>query len=432
MGVFLIALFCILERVPGVVLRYLPFRKVITPKQKKLLFGSYAVMFVLSFFLFLELWSSTGFSDPFYQITFSMFSFFLMMINICVIRGRLWEHVFTAGLSMCMITMVVTIVSAVVNMNTVLDEAWKPVSDVVLTTLISLIALPLFNHLISNTVTPFLTGENKYYWSSIWLVPWLLYITGVSVLPADHLLISFEHVKTIVLLNGTAVTMCYCIAEDYKRIQAYNLSVQLMERQKEYYEQLEERVEEARKIRHDFKNHLMAIRGFADRDDKAGLRQYCDEVQLSQNSGIPIPYTGNAAADGVIYHFMEQAQEHEIEFHVSGTFEKHGIADIDLCVLLGNALDNAVTGCCQTGEERWIDLSVQTDGDVIAIMIRNTFDGVIIEGEGRILSRKRKNQPGIGLKSMKDICRKYQGTLQVRYDGTEFSCLILLNRDNQN
>ena len=116
---------------------------------------------------------------------------------------------------------------------------------------------------------------------------------------------------------------------------------------------------------------------------------------------------------------------------MSGMFGKNGIADMDLCVLLGNALENAIAACCQIEKERFIDLNVRMDGSVLAIMIQNSFDGVVLEDDGKIFSRKRGNRMGVGLKSIKDICKKYHGIFEVKYEGTEFSCLMLLNEQKK-
>lgn len=428
---WLVALFCTLERVPGVILRYLPFRKVITLKQKKMLFGIYMVMFLLNFLLFWIIWENREIPETFYRKSFAIFGIVMVIVNICVIRGRFWEHLFTAGLNMSMVIMSIIIAGALANIIETSSVFRMIIFNAGLTCVICLIAFPLFSYLIVNTITPFLSTDNNYYWNKLAIVPWLIYIACISVLPVKNTLLSSKHVVTVVLLNGAAVGICYCIGEDFKRIQEHNLSVQMLNRQKEYYGQLVERVEEARKIRHDFKNHLMAIRGFINRDDKEGLGRYCDEMQMSQNSGIAIPYTGNSAVDGVVYHYMQQAQEHGIRFRMSGMFGKNGIADMDLCVLLGNALENAIAACCQIEKERFIDLNVRMDGSVLAIMIQNSFDGVVLEDDGKIFSRKRGNRMGVGLKSIKDICKKYHGIFEVKYEGTEFSCLMLLNEQKK-
>lgn len=423
----MIVLLCTLERLPGVVLRYLPFRMIATSRQKRLLFHAYIAAFALNTLLCGWVWNTGHFDNQFYRSSFAIFGLITMAVNVVIIRGRFWVHLFTAGLNMCLVLMSITIAGYAANLIVSFSGFDRFMLNAGLTCIVCGIGFPLFSDLLVSTVSPFLITERNYYWKMICLVPWLIYISCTCLLPVDNTLLNLGHVQIMVMLNCAAVVVCYCIAEDYKHLQQHDQTVQLLKRQQEYYEQLTVRVEEARKLRHDLKNHLMAIRGFAERDDKAGLIRYCDEMQIMNRTNMSIPHTGNAAVDGVVYHYMQIAQENRIDFRMMGVFGQNEIADIDLCVLLGNALDNAVAACVGLQEGRFIELNVRMDGDVLAIMVINSFDGVILEEDGNILSRKRKNETGVGIRSMKDICKKYQGSFEVRYEDKTFSCLMLLN-----
>jgi sensor histidine kinase regulating citrate/malate metabolism len=107
-----------------------------------------------------------------------------------------------------------------------------------------------------------------------------------------------------------------------------------------------------------------------------------------------------------------------------------GIVEMDLCVLLGNALDNAFTGCLTITENRNVTLIAQTEKETLSFVIKNTFDGEIKTKDKIILSRKRENSEGIGLKSMEAICEKYKGTMEIKYDEEHFVILIILTKDN--
>ena len=52
-----------------------------------------------------------------------------------------------------------------------------------------------------------------------------------------------------------------------------------------------------------FRHQVAAIKGFLDKNDMEGLRGYCDDLELEEMGKVTIPYTGNAAADGVLYHY---------------------------------------------------------------------------------------------------------------------------------
>lgn len=345
-----------------------------------------------------------------------------------VIKGRMCEHLFTCGLNMCMVTMLVTLTSYLEKTYLRSIGIWSYINNAWLMSLICFIAYPLFQFIIVHTVTPFLTIDNYGYWKWIWPIPCLIFIAYSFLLPSNYTFLTLNDVAAVILLNGATMLVCFCITEDYKRIMEHYQMNEQLNRQKEYYAELLNRVEETRKLRHDYKNHLMAIRGFVERNDKEGLLHYCDELNVTGVKKTAIPYTGNAAADGVLYHYMGLAEEKGIDFHVSGGFLNVGIEDLDLCVLLGNALDNAVTACNTVTDHRFINLAVSVDGNVLMIMVCNSYDGRIDEENGEILSRKRDHKAGIGLKSIRDICKKYQGSMQIQYQEKEFDCLMLLNQ----
>lgn len=431
MEIFWLCFFCTLSRIPGIALRYIPFRHMISKRQKQLLFTIYTAALSGNMALFFFVWDRGLMNPSFYRNSLFVFSIWMAAVNMWVIRGKVQEHLFTCGLNLCMINMIVTISGYLEHtcLNSV--GIWFYMNNAWLMCLLCLITYPLFRSLIVHTITPFLTIENNHYWKWIWPIPGLIYLACYSLLPADSAQITKNLVMTVVLLNGAVMIICCCITEDYKRIMERQLMNQQLNRQREYYEELAARVEETRKIRHDFKNHLMVIRGFVMRNDTEGLLHYCEDLEVPGVKNPSIPYTGNVAADGVLYHYTGLAREQGIECHMTGSFGKLGIADMDLCVLLGNALDNAVAACTQVSGKRYINLTVSLDGEVLAIMIQNSFDGRILEENGEILSRKRQHETGIGLKSMKDICKKYHGSMQVRYEGTEFSCMILLNQTKE-
>ena len=72
------------------------------------------------------------------------------------------------------------------------------------------------------------------------------------------------------------------------------------------------------------------------------MRGYCDDLELEEMGKVTIPYTGNAAADGVLYHYGCIARAKNIEFSVCCYLKDIAIPDTDF-VRFCNALDNAVT-----------------------------------------------------------------------------------------
>lgn len=88
--------------------------------------------------------------------------------------------------------------------------------------------------------------------------------------------------------------------------------------------------------------------------------------------------------------------------------------DVDLCILLGNLLDNCIEAV-EKVNNRFIELIIDKNNDVVFINLRNTFDLNSLKYEnGEYISSKTdgKNH-GIGMKNIENIINKYNGNIVI-------------------
>ncbi len=423
----LLTLSCMLVHMPSTAMRYLPFRALITKKQKILLTSLY------SFFLLIVggLYYYIGEHNTIYFHKMMLFFSIVVVtaVNIVVIRGRWREHLFTAGLSSTFVSVAFFTVAFIVQHFVMPDKTIELISISSVGTFVLLIFLfkPLTD-VIVKTVTPFLTIDAKGYWELIWYLPITAFLIGYLSVPLDTYNGSvYLFVSRIVLVIATLM-MCNAVSKQSEQIK-YKLSLeeQIM-LQERYYHAQTERVMEARKLRHDLKHHLAAIRSFIDNNDRSGMLQYWESLNeaFSKNLVVP-PYTGNPALDGVVYRYAFIANENNISFEFSGTIADLDINNADLCVLMGNALDNATTASLSAVGEKYVKVDLKTLNSRQIITITNSFDGQIHRSGDKYLSKKRNNErAGIGIISMKDICAKYGIEMDIRHDGTTFAVMFII------
>ena len=95
------------------------------------------------------------------------------------------------------------------------------------------------------------------------------------------------------------------------------------------------------------------------------------------------------------------------------------MSDVDLCSMVGNILENAVTAC-RKAEEKRIQLTILTEEAAqLYIVAVNTFNGVVKQSGGRYLSTNRKGS-GVGLSSVTSTAEAYGGVARFSHKGTEF------------
>ena len=113
--------------------------------------------------------------------------------------------------------------------------------------------------------------------------------------------------------------------------------------------------------------------------------------------------------------------------HVDPILFARFVTTLDLCVLLGNLLDNAIEACGKLEKEkRRIQLSIKLVKNQLFIRTENPFEGKLKWQGSRLLTQKTdENNHGIGLENVKRVVEKYHGTLEMNAEDQIFRTKIL-------
>ena len=133
--------------------------------------------------------------------------------------------------------------------------------------------------------------------------------------------------------------------------------------------------------------------------------------------------TGNRALDITLTQKSMRCQENSIEFSamVDGTALLF-MTDIDIYVLLGNALDNAIEAVSQIPDPkgRVINLYIRKETAGTIIHLENTYEEPPVFTREGPLSQKKSPLHGFGTKSMRNIVSRYSGSLRQRVQDSLF------------
>lgn len=424
MNILLISLICTIVHIPAIALRYTPFKSIVTANQKQTLYLIYGISLLCNFTLYFILLLQGGINTVFYKRNLIFFGTLMMLANMVVIPNRMQEHIFVGGMEALLSIILFVAITYIGRFVPAMDITTAIVLNAVFSTIAYLIAYPLFRYILVHTVAPFLNLDTRHYWNSIFLIPIAMFVANALVYPVDSHSFTLRQFTGQLFLTAATVLICWSISLDHLRMNEKLHIAEQLNMQKEYYDALSDKVQTIRKMRHDAKHYITAIVNLARTSDEEKLHQFCNELFQQYQPYEELPYTGNASADGILYRYMTLAKRHQIRFQMTGTFCNTDISDLDLCVLLGNALDNALNACQTIPDQRFITVTVQQDHNTTTILVRNSFDGKIQEKGHTLLSRKRTNMPGIGIHSMRSICEKYSGALSYRYDDTTFSIMF--------
>lgn len=165
--------------------------------------------------------------------------------------------------------------------------------------------------------------------------------------------------------------------------------------------------EELKKVRHDMKNQLLVIKSYFEQGHAESGVGYVNTLVDAINETKPAVYSGNVALDAIINTKKILAKNKGIEFTIDVMQAADlPMDDVDICVVFGNALDNAIEACerCKN-EKRFINFFLIQKGQKLVCKISNTtpIESTSIEQS----SKKDKENHGYGLVNIKESLAKY-------------------------
>lgn len=197
--------------------------------------------------------------------------------------------------------------------------------------------------------------------------------------------------------------------------------------QRDHYQQLNARIEETRRLRHDMRHHMNLLYALAEKGDMGQIREYLMQLLPVMEMKEKLAYTKNYALDAIFCHYAARARQENIEFEFKVSLpEETALPDDELCVMFGNLLENAVEACSrQKGGKRFIELSCLQDETKFSVVADNSYEGKVRYREGYFHSSK-KDGVGIGVESVKEIVRRHGGMASFEPEEGIFRVSILL------
>ena len=413
--------------IPGLLLRYYPFQDKITPKQKKVLWGIYLAVILLNILFLMMALKSLETATGLVRLDILLIQIFLVLANLLVIQEFRKEHIYTFGVTSTCMYMLLSIASFFPKYFTGMNEIEQYLLGTAIHIVLSVLCYPIVRYLLKITVIPFLHKSCRAYWKYVWFIPLMLYVAMFMAIPMNEDIETFQMLCSRVFISVAVIIFSYVTAVGHKHLMEKEVLVEQLENSREHYADLQARVESSRKVKHDMKHFISAVRHYIETDDKSGLVEFCTHMEDEVLSHSNVPCTGNQVVDSVFYQYLKKAKENDIDFQFQGRIAEQGISSIELCVLLGNALENAVAGCLTIPKNRHINVIAETDQDVMSIMIRNSFDGKVHTVSDKIFSRKREHRVGVGLESMRSICERNQGSMKAEWEENTFTVLFVLS-----
>ena len=208
-----------------------------------------------------------------------------------------------------------------------------------------------------------------------------------------------------------------------KRIAAYQNSLV-----NAHYDEVENMHKQIRGWRHDYRNHIQVMKSHAASGDMEAIVCYLDALDTDLKTVDTVVKTGNKMTDAILNSKISLARSKHINVIADADIAVElRTSQLDLCIIIGNLLDNAIEACLPLAEEmRVIRIYMEMKNTQLYMSFTNaTATGRQRKVGGRFLSTKSGGH-GFGLARIDNIIERYNGYISRNSEDNAFTTEILL------
>jgi two-component system sensor histidine kinase AgrC len=359
-----------------------------------------------------------------------------------IIKGSFFESLFMILVILNLYVNIMTLAKLIVAMTT-----WSiptQTAKAIMAIIILILTLPLLWFFAFRLYKPIIDFQiNFVSWRYLWLIPALTYLifyvkmigdywkTAVPIRMGDVVFCILWSISSYIFF-GMALLVLIQTYQHATVVEQAHLATAQLKMQEEQYEHLLKNIEETAHIKHDWRHHLMMMKGFLKNQKLDELDEYLEKLMPVYLKEDEFSFCENHTVNIILKHYHAMAEEKGITINIKiGIPRALAIPDMDLCIVFGNLLENAIEACMtQTAGPKTIDIKAGIKEQMLIIMIKNTYDNEVMFKEDTYYSTKHKGA-GIGLPSVRHVVDKNNGYMQVKHTGGRFQVNLMLNNKEE-
>ena len=207
-----------------------------------------------------------------------------------------------------------------------------------------------------------------------------------------------------------------------KKIDAYQSD--LMQK---YCDEVETMYTKMRGWRHDYHNHIQAMQASMALGNYEEVNEYLRQLNDDLATVDTVLKTGRVMVDAILNGKISIAAQNNIPVNAKAAIPAAAdISDVDLCVIIGNLMDNAIEENRRLEEEkRFIRLYIGTKSTYLYIAVTNAA-GRKRERLGRSFRSLKGAEHGFGLSRVTEIVKKHGGVFNADSEDGGFTAEALI------
>ncbi len=367
--------------------------------------------------------------------------FVVLTLVIFLVDDYIEKSLFVYGL-LLPISVVILVWASHINNYITIRQSATYLDTAVLRIIISAICFPFMYILWKKYIVPVVKTDNRRQWRQAWIIPIIFSIVSlaycennfeITYMRFNQVIARFTLSIGVVIVSVMQFSNMNTEEKFVRAEEKAKRSKMLIDMKSEQYNMITEKIEKTRKSRHDIHHHINVVYQLAKENKIERLIEYLEEYNKIYSTKEPMVYCNNSTVDAILNHYILLAKDNGIEVQLNVALpEELKIRDTDLCIVIGNLLENAIEAS-EKEENKRIKLRINRSNEYICMLVSNLYNGEIKKGHSGYYSRKREfKDTGIGLSSVSAVVEKYDGRMEVDHTNGEFNVFIMMANISSN
>lgn len=184
---------------------------------------------------------------------------------------------------------------------------------------------------------------------------------------------------------------------------------------------------EMRGYKHDFHHHLQTLRGQLEAGEYERALSYIDELDNKLTHVDMLLKTGNVALDAILSGKIAHAREMKIDITIKANVpDKLTISDVELSIIIGNLLDNAIEACLRSdAQPPFMRIYISMKGKMLYFSMMNSA-GEKKKKTGKLFGSEKAGLHGFGLRRACYIIEQHGGWYKLNSEEGAFTSEFLV------
>lgn len=248
---------------------------------------------------------------------------------------------------------------------------------------------------------------------------------------SDMKLISTNEILYISILlflsNISIILVIRRIRKDSRLLAQKDMVKNNLQMQYKYYMNIKENQDKVRQLHHDMKNHIICMRKL--NQNGYDNEKYIESIDKKIKSYENTFDTGNMLLDIILSEKKQICNNKNIKFFSSVNFTKCDfIESEDICSIFSNILDNAIEACMKiNSNNKFIYIEGKIVEKFFILKVENSkINKINIKNNKFMTDKDNKFSHGLGISSIKNSVKKYNGETVINYTDDRFIIKILI------